>query len=81
MDKEQWKATAMLTGRNIRTVSGNLLSCVTAFHRMNDTQRAAVRIIVPGCISIDRAPAVRTLSQDVIKRLAHRLPVRVAPAR
>lgn len=76
MDEGQWKATAMLTSRNIRTMSGNLSSCVGAFLRMTDTQRIAARIIVPGCISIDRAPAVRTLSHDVIQVLARRMPTR-----
>jgi hypothetical protein len=81
MDEGQWKATAMLTGRNIRTMSGNLSSCIVAFLRMTDTQRATARIIVPGCVSIDRAPAVRTLSHDVIQTLARRLPILRAMAR
>jgi hypothetical protein len=70
----QWKAAAILTGRRIATKYGNLATCIAEFEALDTAQRLSAKIIVPGCMSIGKGAAVRTLSTDTIWALADQLP-------
>lgn len=73
MNDVQWKAAAILTGRRIATKFGNLATCISEFEALNTVQRLSARVIVPGCMSIGKGAAVRTLSDDTIRALAAQL--------
>lgn len=73
MNDVQWKAAAILSGRRIATKFGNLATCVAEFEALDTAQRLSARIIVPGCMSIGKGAAFRTLSNDTIQALVARL--------
>jgi hypothetical protein len=71
----EWDAPAILTGRRMRTLQGNLATCLRQFLLLPDKQRSSALVVVPGCIQIDDRSQVRSFAGDALVRLARRLPV------
>lgn len=74
MNDIQWKTSAILICRKLRTYQGNLATCVRAFRALSETQQASARIVVPGCIQLAGGHAVRTLTGTTLAAMAHQLP-------
>jgi hypothetical protein len=75
MSEIEWKGPAILTGRKMRTMQGNLATCLRQFLLLPDKQRSSVQIVVPGCVQIDDHSRVRSFTGDALANLARRLPL------